>query len=187
VVGRGLYEIGLGLHVLGGAGVETTEPEDVPPDVPPEGVPASAQAAVVDRVVDGDTLRVTVHQPGGAIEPTDSVRVRLLNIDAPELDHPDRGEDCGAVEATEVVERLTPPGAVVWLVADVEDRDRYDRPLRAVFTGDGTMVNAEVVRQGWAEVMLVEPNDRFHDALLPVEAEAREARRGAWATCGGFP
>jgi micrococcal nuclease len=215
VAGRAVHDLALGLQVLGGAGVERTLPDEVDgydvdaPDAgeaeagdldageldagdldavgPPPGVPTSAQAAFVDRVVDGDTIRVRVVEPGGAIDPTDSVRVRLLNIDAPELDHPARGEDCGAAEAAALVERLTPPGTVVWLVADAEDRDHYDRPLRAVFTAEGTFVNAEVVRRGWAEVVLFEPNDRFHERLLPLEAAARDAQRGAWRACDGFP
>jgi micrococcal nuclease len=197
VVGRGIYEVGLALHLLGGGAVETApsapdEPGDgrsegLLPAEPPDGVPAPAQGALVDRVVDGDTLRVTVEQPGGDIGPTDAVRVRLLTIDAPELDHPERGRDCGAVEATDLLEELTPPGSVVWLVADVEDRDRYDRPLRGVFADDGTFVNAELVAAGWAEVALFEPNDRFHEHLLAVEEAARREGRGAWTACDGFP
>jgi micrococcal nuclease len=196
VVGRGIYEVGLGLYVLGGgaqSSQDLSEPLDGErspgrlPDEPPDGVPAPAQAAVVDRIVDGDTLRVTVEEPGGAIGPTDSVRVRLLTVDAPELDHPDRGRDCGAVEATDLLEELTPPGSVVWLVADVEDRDRFDRPLRGVFTDDGTFTNEELVRAGWAEVVLFEPNDRFHEDLLVVEEQARRAGLGAWSACDGFP
>jgi micrococcal nuclease len=193
VVGRGLYELALGLHVLGGAGVdqavsdrERDRDRGGPASAPPPGVPTPAQRALVDRVVDGDTIRVRV-EDAGAIPPTPSVRVRLLNIDAPELDHPSRGRDCGATEATDAVERLVPSGSVVWLVPDVADRDAHDRPLRGVFTADGAFVNAEVVRRGWAEVVLFEPNDRFHEGLRGLEAEARRAARGAWGACGGFP
>jgi micrococcal nuclease len=150
----------------------------------PDGVPADAVPATVERVVDGDTLRVRL--PSAPAASATSVPVRLLNIDAPELDHPTRGRDCGAAEATDVMERLVPSGTVVWLVADVEDRDRHDRPLRAVFADDGTFVNAEVVRRGWAEVVLVGPNDRFFEALLPLEEAARGEGRGAWTACDGF-
>ena len=172
-----------GLRALGGAGVEAPEQAEQPGGR----VPADAQTAVVDRVVDGDTIRVTVEEPGGAIPPNASVRVRLLNVDAPELDHPGRGEDCGATEATAFVEALTPPGSTVHLAADVEDRDVYDRPLRGVWNEDGVFVNAELVRAGWAEVVLFAPNDRFHDRLLPLEVQARVEDRGAWSVCGGFP
>jgi hypothetical protein len=36
-------------------------------------------------------------------------------------------------------------------------------------------------------VVLFEPNDRFLERLLPLEAAARDARRGAWRACDGFP
>jgi micrococcal nuclease len=173
-----------GLRALGGAGVDTADEVVERRD---EQVPADAQTAVVERVVDGDTIRVTVEEPGGAIPPTDSVRIRLLNVDAPELDHPERGEDCGATEATAFVEALTPPGSTVHLAADVEDRDAYDRPLRGVWNQHGVFVNAELVRAGWAEVVLFPPNDRFHGRLLPLEAQARAEGRGVWAVCDGFP
>jgi micrococcal nuclease len=171
-----------GLRALGGAGVDTAVVQRQDGQVPTD-----VQTAVVDQVVDGDTIRVVVEEPGGAIPPSDSVRIRLLNVDAPELDHPERGEDCGATEATAFVEALTPPGSTVHLAADVEDRDVYDRPLRAVWNEHGVFVNAELVRAGWAEVVLFPPNDRFHGQLLPLEAQARAEARGAWAVCGGFP
>lgn len=154
---------------------------------PPPGVPGDAQPAVVDRVVDRDTIRVHIGEPGGPIPPTEVIGVRLLNVDAPELDHPRRGRDCGAPEATALVAELVPPGTRVWLVTDTEDRDRYDRPLRAVFTSGGRFVNAELTRAGWAEAVLFAPNDRFHERLAELADQARERGRGAWAACGGFP
>jgi micrococcal nuclease len=194
---RAVVDVGQGLRVLGGEGAAeqhrgSADPpqgptDDVGPVAPPGEVPDGAQRAVVDRVVDGDTIRVRVDEPGGPIPPTDSVRVRLLNVDAPELDHPRRDRDCGARQAAAFVEELTPPGTVVWLVADVEDRDRYDRPLRAVFNHEGRFVNAELARAGWAEAVLFEPNDRFHQRMVDLEAQARSHHRGAWAACGGFP
>lgn len=187
-----------GLRALGGAGVVPGEDpargEDAPPGaLPGEGtelsregptVPDDARAAVVDEVIDGDTLRVRISEPGGEGPPTRAVRVRLLNIDAPELHRPRRGQDCGAAAAATRVERLAPPGSRVHLVADEEDRDAHGRLLRGVWNERGTFVNAEVVRAGWAEVVLVEPNDRFHDELLELAAVAREENRGAWAVCG---
>lgn len=154
---------------------------------PPPGVSGDAQPAVVDRVVDGDTIRVRIGAPGGPIPPTEAIGVRLLNVDAPELDHPRRGRDCGAPEAAALIAELVPPGTRVWLVADAEDRDRYERPLRAVFTPGGRFVNAELARAGWAEAVLFAPNDRFHERLAELADQARERGRGAWAACGGFP
>lgn len=176
---RVLVDLGQGLRVLGG--------EEAATATPPSGVPDGAQAAEVDRVVDGDTIRVRVAEPGGPIPPAASVPVRLLNVDAPELDHPRRGRDCGAGEAAGLVEELAPAGTVVWLVADTEDRDHYGRALRAVFNHEGTFVNGELVRAGWARAVRFEPNDRFHGEVVGLEARARQQRRGAWVACGGPP
>ena len=76
-------------------------------------------SAVVKRVGDGDTLDVR----GG-------LRVRLVQVDAPEL-----GEgECFARESKRELERLVPPGTSVELERDrtLDDVDRYGRLLRYV-------------------------------------------------------
>jgi micrococcal nuclease len=42
------------------------------------------------------------------------------------------------------------------------------------------MVNAELVRQGYAQVATVPPNVRYHDRFRALQQEAREAQRGVW-------
>ena len=49
---------------------------------------------------------------------------------------------------TALLEELLPPGTVVGLEYDQERTDRYDRTLAGVFLEDGTLVNAEIARQG---------------------------------------
>jgi len=143
----------------------------------PEGVPADAEPAIVDRVVDGDTLRV-IAAPGGTIPEGGSIRVRLLNIDAPELARDGRDAECLAEEASDRLEELVPPTALVWLAADVEDRDRFDRPLRGVWTGDGVFVNELLAAEGLAEAVLFRPNDRFHARVVGAERRAVAAGLG---------
>ncbi len=148
----------------------------------PEGVPGDAEPAVVDGVVDGDTVRVRIDDPSHSIPVTDSVRVRLLNVDAPELERDDHPEECGGVEARRLLEQLLRPEDAVWLAPDVEDRDAYDRPLRYAFTAEGTDVQAALVEAGLAEVVVFAPNDRFAAGLRPLEARAREEGHGIWGT-----
>lgn len=150
---------------------------------PPPGVPRAAQRATVDRVVDGDTIRVTVRGGSGAIPATASAPVRLLNVDAPEARHPSRGVECGGPEATARVEQLLPAGATVWLATDRSDTDRYDRYLRAVWTGDGIFVNAVLVEEGLAAAVLFPPDDRWHPELVELEQAARAAAVGNWSRC----
>src|SRR5688572_2783420 len=87
------------------------------------------QARIV-RIVDGDTIRVTVGGREG--------RVRLIGIDAPEAD----GKECFAAEATAELGRLLGEGEVR-MQRQRRDRDRFDRLLRDVYrAGDGLFVNA---------------------------------------------
>lgn len=143
----------------------------------PAGVPSDAEPAIVDRVVDGDTVRV-VAVPGGTIEDGGSIRIRLLNIDAPERARDGRDAQCQAEAATERVATLLASRARVWLVSDEEDRDRFDRPLRGLWTDDAVFVNELLAEEGLAEAVLFPPNDRFHDRIVAAERRAVAARLG---------
>jgi endonuclease YncB( thermonuclease family) len=139
---------------------------------PPPGVPDDAEAAIVDGVVDGDTIRILVDD---GVE-----RVRLLNVDAPEARHPERGRECGADTATAMVEELLPPGATAWLSPGRRDRDRFGRWLRYAWTEDGRDVQAMLVEAGYARVLVVAGDDRYAADLRPLEAAARADGRGTW-------
>ncbi len=168
-----------------GTGQHQTDLVSPPSGRPPPGVPADAEAVIVDRVVDGDTVRV-VAPPGGSIPEGGSIRVRLLNIDAPEHARFGNPEECGAREATARIEQLVASGDLAWVAADVADRDRYDRPLRAMWTDDGVFVNELMVAEGLAVAVLYPPNDRFYDVMVDAERRARAAGAGVFgAICPG--
>jgi micrococcal nuclease len=92
--------------------------------------------------------------------------------------HPVKGEEPGGREAAEVNRRLV-AGRLVRLELDVQARDRYGRLLAYVWVGD-TMVNAELVRLGYAQVMTVPPNVRHQALFLALQRDARSAHRGLW-------
>jgi micrococcal nuclease len=125
---------------------------------------------IVVGVVDGDTIHV---QRGVRVE-----KVRYIGIDAPEIHHPTRGEEPGGREAAAVNRRLL-GGRHVRLELDVRSRDRYGRLLAYVWVGD-LMVNAELVRLGYAQMMTVPPNVRHQALFLKLGREARAAGRGLW-------
>ena len=165
---------------VGGAGLEPTGAP--PPTQDPEaGIPAGADQATVVRVVDGDTVRVRVDGAGTTL-PAGEHRVRLLGIDAPEMNVDSGHPECGAVAATAFLTSLL-DDARVWLQPDREDRDRFDRPLRYVWTRDGTFVNRAIIAAGHGQVVLFEPNDHHWDLLRAVEAEAHAAQAGMWGSC----
>lgn len=131
--------------------------------------PATLEATVL-RVVDGDTIVVSL---GTRVE-----RVRYIGVNTPEVHHPTRGEEPGGREASAVNRELV-EGRTVRLELDVQERDRYRRLLAYVWVGD-VMVNAELVRRGYAQVMTVPPNVRYQALFLKLQREAREAGRGLW-------
>jgi micrococcal nuclease len=53
--------------------------------------------------------------------------------------------------------------------------------LAYVWIGD-VMINAELVRLGYAQVMTVPPNVRHQALFLKLQRDARDARRGLWRT-----
>lgn len=132
---------------------------------------AAPLEGVVVRVVDGDTIHVRV---GDRVE-----KVRYIGVNTPELHHPTKGEEPGGREAAAVNRGLT-SGQRVRLELDVAPRDRYGRLLAYVWVGE-TMVNAELVRRGYAQVMTVPPNVRHQALFIKLQREAREAGRGLWA------
>ena len=134
-------------------------------------------AGPVVRVVDGDTIRVRI---GGRIE-----RVRYIGINTPELHHPRRGAEPGGREAARMNRELL-GDRPVRLELDVQSHDRYGRLLAYVWVGD-RMVNAELVRLGYAQVMTVPPNIRYRAVFFALEREARAAGRGLWAAAAPSP
>jgi micrococcal nuclease len=127
-------------------------------------------AGLVVKIVDGDTIHVRVD---AHVE-----KVRYIGVNTPEVHHPTRGEEPGGREASEVNRRLV-AGRHVRLELDVQSRDRYGRLLAYVWVGE-TMVNAELVRQGYAQVMTVPPNVRYQRLFLDLQRDARQAGRGLW-------
>jgi micrococcal nuclease len=137
-------------------------------------VSAAAQSMLegaVVRIVDGDTIHVRI---GDRVE-----KVRYIGVNTPEVHHPVKREEPGGREAAAVNRDLV-GGQRVRLELDVQPRDRYGRLLAYVWLAD-TMVNAELVRRGFAQVMTVPPNVRYQSLFLKLQREAREAHRGLWS------
>lgn len=132
--------------------------------------PFSPDVGLVVRVVDGDTIHVRL---ADRLE-----KVRYIGVNTPELHHPRRGEEAGGTEAHAVNRRLV-EGKRVRLELDVQARDRYGRLLAYVWVG-ATMVNAELLRLGYAQVMTVPPNVRHQALFVKLQRDAREAGRGLW-------
>lgn len=118
----------------------------------------------VASVHDGDSMRVRC--PGER----DTLRIRMHQIDAPELDQP-HGRS-----ARDQLRQLCPRGGSA--VIRVQGRDQYDRVLGDVSCGN-TNVNEAMVASGDAWVYERHATDR---KLHRLQDAARKQRRGLWAT-----
>jgi micrococcal nuclease len=143
----------------------TSKPTDTPiPTDPLTPTPARAEARVI-KVVDGDTISVDIDG--------ETYSLRYIGVDCPE------SGDWMAAEATQANFDLV-GGKTVYLEKDVSETDRYDRLLRYVYLADGTLVNAELVRLGYARAIAYPPDTKHQGLFDGMQQEAMKAGRGMW-------
>lgn len=102
---------------------------------------SSPVQASVATVLDGESFEVRTGEQ--------STRIRLLDIATPVPATPDRPGQCLGPEASAHLASVLPPGSEVQLAYG---EDRLGRPVAAATAADGRLVNAEMVRAGFAEV-----------------------------------
>jgi micrococcal nuclease len=71
----------------------------------------------------------------------------------------------------------------VRLEKDVSETDKYGRLLRFVYLEDGTFVNLELLKEGYASVMTIPPDVSLSSVFLQAEQQARTAKLGLWSAC----
>lgn len=133
---------------------------------PPANVPADALPAQLVEVVDGDTIEVLLDGQ--------AVIIRYIGVDTPEKGQP------GYRAAAEANRAILGTG-LLYLVKDQTDRDQYGRWLRYVYNADGSLVEAEIVRQGWAQPVEYSPDTRHASELRQLAIVAAQNREGFWA------
>lgn len=107
------------------------------------------------------------------------IRVRVLGLDAPEMERDGRPAEFLAHQAKATLTELT-LNRKIGLEYDRLRYDHYGRLLAYLFLPDHTLVNAELVRRGLARVYFIAPNLRYREILLAAQQEAIEAQRGVW-------
>ncbi|WP_299092947.1 thermonuclease family protein [uncultured Metabacillus sp.] len=129
-------------------------------------------SAHITRVVDGDTVHVTVN---GKEE-----TVRLLLVDTPETVHPTKQVQPFGPEASSFVKKLL-HDADVELELDIGERDKYGRLLAYLYVND-EMVNQLLLEKGLARVAYVfEPNTKYVDKFYKIQKHAMAKGIGIWS------
>jgi micrococcal nuclease len=127
----------------------------------------------VDRVTDGDTVRLR-----------GLGRTRLIGVDTPEVYG---GVECYGREASAFAKRVLKRGDRVRYKLGTEPRDRYGRALAYVWLDDDRFFNLMLVERGYASVLTIPPNVEYAGRFRAAARKARGADRGLWSprTCAG--
>ncbi|MBL0309493.1 MAG: thermonuclease family protein [Bacteroidetes bacterium] len=127
----------------------------------------------VTKIVDGDTFWADNGTKEG-------IKVRLIGVDAPESRKTLKKEiGYYGKEAKDYLTKML-AGKSVKLVRDVDSLDRFGRTLSYVYLEDGTFVNADLMKNGYAMILTIPPNVKFAKEFVKLQREARENHRGLW-------
>ena len=129
-----------------------------------------------------DSLRVKVHwvDDGDTIVVAGGERVRYLGINTPEVAHKEEPGEPFGDEAKDFNKKLV-QGRWINLELAEQQRDHYGRLLAYVFLADGTFVNGELVRQGYAHLLRKQPKLRYWERLLALQRQALKEKKGMWS------
>ena len=142
--------------------------------------------AHLERIVDGDTLVVTTS--------SGEQKIRLLEINTPESVHSDKEKNCKEGEiASNFTKEFLQSYSTIYLSYDKEETDQYGRTLAYVWLKDNVDINnmedvennclnAILIKEGMAEVIIYPPNDMYSTLFLALESEAQQTHTGLWAT-----
>ncbi|MBM7061139.1 thermonuclease family protein [Pseudomonas sp. UL073] len=133
-------------------------------------VPQGLSRYPVERVVDGDTLRLA-----------DGRSVRLIGINAPELAHHGRSTEPFAEAARQRLRELVAANDdSVALQFGAQGKDHYGRLLAHAYDASGHNLEAQLLAAGLGYLVAVAPNTRLVACQQAAEREARQAGRGLW-------
>jgi len=122
----------------------------------------------VKWVIDGDTVVLANGQ-----------KVRYIGINSPELARDGhKAEPYGNAAKrfnASLVDRKS-----IRLGFDKERNDQYGRLLAYIFLKDGTFVNAEILSNGYAYLLVHRPNIKHHSEMLQSQRAAMSAKKGIW-------
>jgi endonuclease YncB( thermonuclease family) len=132
--------------------------------------PASLAQVEVQRVVDGDTVRLK-----------DGRSVRMIGLNAPETGKSGRPDEPYAVAARQRLRALVDAsGGRVGLAPGRESKDRYGRTLAHLYGADGENLEARLLAEGLGFQVGVAPNVDLVACHQAAENSARQARLGLW-------
>ena len=146
----------------------------------PEATDSKAILYSVVKVVDGDTIDVSING--------ETKRLRLIGINTPETVDPRTPVECFGKEASDKAKSLL-TGKKVSLEADSTqgELDKYSRLLRYVFLEDGTNFNLYMIKEGYAYEYTYNTAYKYQKEFKEAQAYAKANNKGLWSpnACNG--
>lgn len=147
-------------------------------------VPKDASKATVERVVDGDTMKLKLDETG------ETVTLRLLLVDTPESVK--RGVDPQpfSIEASNYAKDTLKEGDTVYIEYDDGSKtDKYDRHLGYLWfyssqNDSWNMFNEDIISKGYARVGYVYSQKRHLDKLNLAQDKAKSEKLNIWSVPG---
>lgn len=132
--------------------------------------PAALPSARVERVVDGDTLRLV-----------DGRSVRMIGLNAPETGKKGQTAEPFAEAAKRRLQSLVDASdGEVLLRVGVQDKDHYGRTLANVYGRDGANLEAQLLAEGLGYMIAIAPNTTLVECQQAAERSARSTAQGLW-------
>ena len=132
--------------------------------------PASLPVFQVERVVDGDTLRLT-----------DGRSVRMIGLNTPETGKKGQSAEPFAEAAKRRLQALVADSdSQISLQVGRQDKDRFGRTLANVYGRNGANLEAQLLGEGLGYLVAISPNVALVDCQQAAERVARQARLGLW-------
>lgn len=138
--------------------------------------------ARVMQVIDGDTFYAAIGNS--------EIKVRLIGVDAPESVHTDPSQNTvWGTYASDYTKGILLEDMTVYLEYDEEPTDKHGRTLAYVWLVQDTsdienMLNAILVRDGYAYDKVFRPNDKYAVVFEQLRIAAQNAGAGLWADEG---
>ena len=137
-------------------------------ECPPSKIHETAQ---IDYVHDGDTVKLK-----------DGRKVRLIGINSPEVSHKNQPAQSFAYPARNALRAMIKQAnQKVGLSYGLQRYDKYKRTLAHLYLADGTNVQAQLIKQGYATAFTTPPNDRLSDCYKKLEASIISQQKGIWS------
>ena len=147
-------------------------------------VPKGSVKATVERVVDGDTMKLKLDKT------KEVVTLRLLLVDTPESVKKGVDPQPYSIEASNFAKNTLKAGDTVYIEYDEGDKtDKYDRHLGYLwyYSNDNSnwqMFNETLISQGYARVGYIYSQKRHLDEFYKAQDYAKSNKLNIWSVDG---